>query len=84
MEVAKALEGVKGDAVIDDELIALDEHGVSHFQLIQNSLRHKAKLQYCAFDLMFTMEKTCAALRCSSVKSESVRASGITYAGRHL
>src|SRR6476661_6732941 len=43
IEVAKALEGVKGDAVIDGELVALDE----------NALRHKAKLLYCAFDLMF-------------------------------
>ena len=53
IEVAGALEGVKGDAVIDGELVALDENGVSHFQLMQNALRHEAKLQYCAFDLMF-------------------------------
>ena len=53
IEVAKALEGVKGDAVIDGELVAVDEKGVSHFQLLQNALRHEAKLLYCAFDLMF-------------------------------
>jgi len=53
VEVAKALEGVIGDAVIDGELVALDENGISHFQLLQNALRHKAKLLYCAFDLMF-------------------------------
>jgi bifunctional non-homologous end joining protein LigD len=53
IEVAKALEGVKGDAVIDGELVALDANGVSHFQLLQNALRNEAKLQYCAFDLMF-------------------------------
>src|SRR3954468_22491283 len=53
IEVAKALEGVKGDAVIDGELVALEENGVSHFQLLQNALRHEAKLLYCAFDLMF-------------------------------
>lgn len=35
------------------ELVALDTNGVSHFQLLQNALRSKAKLQYCAFDLMF-------------------------------
>jgi bifunctional non-homologous end joining protein LigD len=35
------------------ELVALDENGVSHFQLLQNALRRKAKLLYCAFDLMF-------------------------------
>src|SRR5580704_6206249 len=53
VEVAKALEGVKGDAVIDGELVAIGKDGVSHFQLLQNALRHEAKLQYCAFDLMF-------------------------------
>ena len=44
IEVAKALEGVKGDAVIDGELVALDKNGISHFQLLQNALRHEAKL----------------------------------------
>jgi bifunctional non-homologous end joining protein LigD len=53
IEVGKALEGVKGDAVIDGELVALDKNGTSHFQLLQNALRHEAKLLYCAFDLMF-------------------------------
>src|SRR3981189_1575336 len=53
MEVAQALEGVKGDAVIDGELVAIGKDGVSHFQLLQNALRHEAKLLYCAFDLMF-------------------------------
>jgi bifunctional non-homologous end joining protein LigD len=53
IEVAKALERVKGDAVIDGELVAIDKDGVSHFQLLQNALRHEAKLLYYAFDLMF-------------------------------
>ncbi|MBH5371713.1 non-homologous end-joining DNA ligase [Bradyrhizobium glycinis] len=53
VEVAKALEDVKGDAVIDGELVAIGKDGASHFQLLQNALRHKAKLLYCAFDLMF-------------------------------
>jgi bifunctional non-homologous end joining protein LigD len=53
IEVAKALESVKVDAVIDGELVALDKKGVSHFQLLQNALRHEAKLLYCAFDLLF-------------------------------
>jgi bifunctional non-homologous end joining protein LigD len=53
IEVAKALEGVKRDAVIDGELVAIGTDGVSHFQLLQNALRHEAKLLYCAFDLMF-------------------------------
>ena len=53
IDVAKALEGVKGDAVIDGELVAIGKGGVSHFQLLQNALRHEAKLLYCVFDLMF-------------------------------
>ena len=53
IEVAKALEGVKGDAVIDGELVAIGKDRVSHFQLLQNALRHEVKLLYCAFDLMF-------------------------------
>jgi bifunctional non-homologous end joining protein LigD len=53
VEVARALEGVKSDAVIDGELVAIGKDGLSHFQLLQNALRHGAKLLYCAFDLMF-------------------------------
>ena len=51
IEVAKALEGAKSDAVIDGE--SSRSTRVSHFQLLQNALRHKARLLYCAFDLMF-------------------------------
>ena len=53
IEVATALEGVNGDAVLDGELAALGPTGVSHFQLLQNARRQKAKLRYCVFDLMF-------------------------------
>ncbi len=53
IDVAKALEGVKSDAVIDGELVAIGKDGISHFQLLQNALRHEATLLYYAFDLMF-------------------------------
>src|SRR5215831_3053557 len=56
IEVAKALEGANSDAVIDGELVALGRDGVSHFQLLQNALRHESKLLYCAFDMMFEDE----------------------------
>ena len=52
VEVAKALKGIKHDAVLDGELVAIGTDGLSHFQLLQNARRHEAKLQYCAFDLM--------------------------------
>ena len=53
IEVAKALEGVDADAVIDGELVAIGKDGVSHFQLLQNALGYETKLLYCAFDLTF-------------------------------
>ncbi|MFM9847972.1 MAG: non-homologous end-joining DNA ligase [Hyphomicrobiaceae bacterium] len=53
MPIAKALEKVRKDAVIDGELVAVDEHGISRFQLLQNALRTAANLHYCVFDLMF-------------------------------
>src|SRR6185295_7919234 len=49
--IAKALEKVKKNAVIDGELVALDEKGVSRFQLLQNALNTSANLHYCAFDI---------------------------------
>jgi bifunctional non-homologous end joining protein LigD len=51
--VARALEQVKADAVLDGELVALDAHGISRFQLLQNALRSQATLRYYLFDLMF-------------------------------
>jgi bifunctional non-homologous end joining protein LigD len=53
IEVAQALAGIKHDAAIDGELVAIGNNGLSHFQLLQNARRHEAKLQYCAFDLTF-------------------------------
>ena len=41
IEVAKALEGMKHDAVIDGELVAIGSDGFSHFQLLQNARRPK-------------------------------------------
>ncbi|MEK7509135.1 MAG: non-homologous end-joining DNA ligase [Patescibacteria group bacterium] len=51
--VAKALENIKHDCILDGELVALDRQGVSRFQLLQNALRTKVRLQYCIFDIMF-------------------------------
>jgi bifunctional non-homologous end joining protein LigD len=50
--VAKALEKIEHDAVIDGEVVALDDRGISRFQLLQNALRTTANLHYCVFDLM--------------------------------
>ena len=51
--VARALEKIKHDAVLDGELVALDSHGSARFQLLQHALRSQANLRYYLFDLMF-------------------------------
>jgi bifunctional non-homologous end joining protein LigD len=53
LPVARALEKLKRDVVIDGELVARDAHGISRFQLLQNALRAEARLLYCIFDIMF-------------------------------
>jgi bifunctional non-homologous end joining protein LigD len=62
LPIARALEKVKGNAVIDGELVALDAHGISRFQLLQNALRAEAKLLYCVFDIMFGDDEDLRAL----------------------
>lgn len=51
--VAKALERIDHDCVLDGELVALDAQGRSRFQLLQNALRTETNLKYCIFDIMF-------------------------------
>jgi bifunctional non-homologous end joining protein LigD len=55
--ISKALEKVKKAAVVDGELVAIDEQGVSRFQLLQNALNTAANLRYCVFDVMFLAGK---------------------------
>jgi len=44
IEITKALEGIKHDAVIDGELVAIGSDGLSHFQLLQNARRQRSLL----------------------------------------
>ena len=48
-----ALQKIEGSCVIDGELCALDAHGRSRFQLLQNAFRKKARLLYVVFDALF-------------------------------
>ena len=48
-----ALQKIEASCVIDGELCALDAHGRSRFQLLQNALNKKAKLLYVVFDALF-------------------------------
>src|SRR5690348_3231860 len=70
-EVAKALEGVKADAVVDGELVAIGKDGVSYFQLLQSALRHEAKLLYSRSTSCSRTARTCARCRSSSARSGS-------------
>ena len=48
-----ALQNIAGSCVIDGELCALDAHGRSRFQLLQNALNRKSTLLYVVFDALF-------------------------------
>jgi len=52
-----ALQKIDGACVIDGEICALDAHGRSRFQLLQNALNRKAQLLYVAFDALFVAGK---------------------------
>ena len=51
--ICAALAKIRHEAVIDGELVALDPHGRSRFQLLQNVGRNAARLLYCVFDLLY-------------------------------
>ena len=51
--VCQALAKIKDEAVFDGELVALDEHGRSRFQLLQNAEREPVRVLYCVFDLLY-------------------------------
>ena len=63
-----ALQEVEGSCVLDGELCALDAHGRSRFQLLQNALNKKARLLYVIFDALFVDGKDIAESRCLSAK----------------
>ena len=52
-KISAALAKSRHEAVIDGELVALDEYGRSRFQLLQNVGRNSARLLYCVFDLLY-------------------------------
>jgi bifunctional non-homologous end joining protein LigD len=48
-----ALQKIKSSCVLDGEFCALDAHGRSRFQLLQNALNKNARLLYVVFDALF-------------------------------
>jgi bifunctional non-homologous end joining protein LigD len=52
--IVNALQGIKGQAVFDGELVVVDAKGKSQFQLMQNYTKtRKGTLCYYVFDLLF-------------------------------
>jgi bifunctional non-homologous end joining protein LigD len=52
--VTEALQLLPSECVIDGEIVALDNSGVSRFELLQNIQSNKnVRIQYCIFDIMF-------------------------------
>ncbi len=54
--LVKTMEDIPiSSAILDGELVAVDKHGMSHFQLLQNSIRDNSEelLQYYIFDLLY-------------------------------
>ena len=51
--ICDALARIKHKAVLDGELVAIDAHGRSRFQLLQNAGRNSVPLLYCVFDLLY-------------------------------
>jgi bifunctional non-homologous end joining protein LigD len=51
--ICAALAAMSHEAVLDGELVALDSHGRSRFQLLQNAGRNAVRLLYCVFDLLY-------------------------------
>ena len=55
-ELAKAAARLKlRQTIVDGEVVAFDEHGISQFQILQNAFRERQnqKLVYTVFDLLF-------------------------------
>jgi len=55
--ICEALTAIKHEAVLDGEMVALDSHGRSRFQLLQNAGREHVRLRYCVFDLLYCDDK---------------------------
>lgn len=53
-ELIKDLEKSKQDVILDGEIVVLDGHGKSHFQLLQNYQKsQKGNLHYYLFDILY-------------------------------
>ena len=71
--ICATLAAIKHEAVLDGELVALDQEGRSRFQLLQNAEREKTRLLYCVFDLLYLDGKDLRGKTLLERKSELAR-----------
>src|SRR6185437_13050779 len=71
--ICSALAAIKHEAVLDGELVALDQAGRSRFQLLQNAERERTRLLYCVFDLLYLDGKDLRGKALLERKTELVR-----------
>lgn len=50
--IAEALSGLPDRTIVDGELVALDEKGISNFNLLQNFKSARQQIHYYAFDVL--------------------------------
>jgi bifunctional non-homologous end joining protein LigD len=63
-----ALQKIEGSCIIDGELCALDPHGRSRFQLLQNALNQEANYFMSFLTCCSWTARTSAANHCSNVR----------------
>lgn len=52
--ITEAVHGLKHDVTLDGEIVAVDQHGVPHFEGLQNWQHDPSgHLQYCVFDILW-------------------------------
>ncbi len=61
-QIAKALDDLPADTVIDGEVVALDESGRPDFHRLQHFTAEASRIQYFVFDLLI-LERVKAGLR---------------------
>jgi bifunctional non-homologous end joining protein LigD len=88
LPIVKALQKAKLSAVLDGEVVVLDNKGKSHFQLLQNFLQEqKGHLVYYVFDILFLKGKDLRQLplleRKKILKKILPRNSSIQYSDHH-
>jgi bifunctional non-homologous end joining protein LigD len=52
-EIVEALRGLGIQAVLDGEVVAVDEHGMARFDLIQNHQNQASRIIYYVFDILY-------------------------------